>query len=363
MAFHIGYFCSPIADDAHQHSINPATRPARRPRHLYILLLFLIHLLNVRHYPVLPDLSTIGTHHPTTHANLYTSTLILSIIITLYKQTYLYSPKLRHTPRLPDSAYWTWCLRKSKVLHPIVELPLSKLGPATATATGYFTFVVASRAPGRHPVFQRHSPTTIRPSRKDRWSLAPFFDVSTFPEFRQQRDGSRSASFRIPWTKTTREQGATVILTARPDVLCPVLALKNHLDINTSIPQSSALFAYKSPSGPPKNLLKHEFLKFVTSIWSLAMLTHVLGHSFRIGGAVKLLLAGVPPKIVAATGGWTSLAFLLYWRRMEEILPMSTSKAYNKTHIDNLAMIFEQFRINNNIPTALSTASDSNITL
>jgi hypothetical protein len=110
--------------------------------------------------------------------------------------------------------------------------------------------------------------------------------------------------------------------------------------VNPSTPNStSALFAYTSSSGKPKNLLKHEFLKFVTGIWSSAMLAHVLGHSFRIGGAVELLLAGVPPEIVAATGGWTSLAFLLYWRRMEEILPMSTSKAYNKAHIDS------QFRL------------------
>ena len=93
------------------------------------------------------------------------------------------------------------------------------------------------------------------------------------------------------------------------------------------------------------------------------MLAHVLGHSFRIGGAVELLLAGVPPEIVAATGGWTSLAFLLYWRRMEEILPMSTSKAYNKAHLDHLAIIFEQFRIAHKIPSALITASDGNLVL
>jgi hypothetical protein len=181
--------------------------------------------------------------------------------------------------------------------------------------------------------------------------------------FRQLRDGSRSASFHIPWTKTTKEQGASVILTGRNDTLCPVTALKNHLDVNHSVPQSSSFFAYTSSSGQPKNLLKHDFLKFVTGIWSTAALAHVLGHSFRIGGAVELLLAGVPPEIVAATGGWTSLAFLLYWRRMEEILPMSTSKAYNKSHIDNLAAIFEQFRLKSNIPSALITASDGNITL
>jgi hypothetical protein len=117
------------------------------------------------------------------------------------------------------------------------------------------------------------------------------------------------------------------------------------------------------PSGGCKNLLKHDFLKFVTNIWKSAALAHVLGHSFRIGGAVELLLAGVPPEVVAATGGWTSLAFLLYWRRMDEILPMSTSKAYKKTHLDELASIFEHFRITNKIPLSLITASDGSLSL
>ena len=93
------------------------------------------------------------------------------------------------------------------------------------------------------------------------------------------------------------------------------------------------------------------------------MLAHVLGHSFHIGGAVELLLAGVPPEIVAATGSWTSLAFLLYWRQMEEILPMSTSKAYKEAHLNALAAIFEQFRINNKIPSALIIASNGNLSL
>ena len=62
---------------------------------------------------------------------------------------------------------------------------------------------------------------------------------------------------------------------------------------------------------------------------------------------------------VAATGGWTSLAFLLYWRRMEEILPMSTSKAYKRSHVDELAKIFEQFRVDNRIPSNLLSAPDN----
>lgn len=75
-----------------------------------------------------------------------------------------------------------------------------------------------------------------------------------------------SASFEIPWTKTTKELGATVIPTARRegDPLGPVDASKNHLEVNSSILASSTFFAYKSSSGEPKNLLKNEFLHFVT---------------------------------------------------------------------------------------------------
>lgn len=179
-------------------------------------------------------------------------------------------------------------------------------------------------------------------------------------EHRTLPDGTHSVSFHIPWTKTTKEVGASVVLTAQEhSLLCPIAALQNHLTINASIPPSFALFAYTVSSGHFKNLLKHEFLAFVTDIWSSAGLAHVLGHSFCIGGATELPLAGVPPEVVAAIGGWTSLMFLLYWHRMEEILPMSTSKAYKKSHFDNLASIFEQFHINQKIPAALITASDS----
>lgn len=164
------------------------------------------------------------------------------------------------------------------------------------------------------------------------------------------QDGSRSASFCIPWTKTTHEEGTSVIVTARNDSLCPCTALHDHLSINKDVPPSSSLFAYPTPDGHWEHMTKFKFLDFCADVWSKAALAHVLGHSFQIGGAVELLLAGVPPEIIAATGGWTSLTFLLYWRWMEEILPMSTSKAYQKSHVDQLAKIFERFRVDNHIP-------------
>ena len=194
------------------------------------------------------------------------------------------------------------------------------------------------------------------------WPLLYFLLTFCRITFHMLWDVSSSAKFHIPWTKTTKELGASVILTARNNILCPVTALKNHLSVNSSTKQSTSLFAYATTSSQSKILLKHEFLNFCNHIWLSTMLAHVLRHSFRIGGAVELLLAGVPPEIVAATSGWTSLAFLLYWRHMEEILPLSTSKAYNKSHIDSLATIFEQFHIQNKIPSALIIASDRNIT-
>jgi hypothetical protein len=178
------------------------------------------------------------------------------------------------------------------------------------------------------------------------YPLTTFCSIS----FNTFRDGSRSASFRIPWTKTTREEGASIIVTARSDKLCPCVALRNHLETNPDVPCTSPLFAYTTTTGQWEHMTKHRFLDFCANVWLEAALAHVLGHSFRIGGAVELLLAGVPPEIVAATGGWTSLAFLLYWRRMEEILPMCTSKAYQRSHLDALAMIFEKFRVTCNIP-------------
>lgn len=155
-----------------------------------------------------------------------------------------------------------------------------------------------------------------------------------------------------------------MIVTARKDLLCPCSALRNHLDVNKNLPESAPLFAYATTTTSQwEHMTKQRFLTFCGSIWSKAALAHVLGHSFRIGGAVELLLAGVPPEIVAATGGWTSLAFLLYWRRMEEILPMSTSRAYQRPHVEALAKIFEQFRTNHRIPTSLLSSPDTVIDL
>ncbi|KXN87321.1 hypothetical protein AN958_08946 [Leucoagaricus sp. SymC.cos] len=162
--------------------------------------------------------------------------------------------------------------------------------------------------------------------------------------FKSLPNNSVVASFHIPWTKTTKQNGAKVILTSRNDILCPVVALQNHLRINKGAPTSKALFAYESSPGQWTHLTKADLMFFVANIWSASSLSAVLGHSFRIGGTVVLLLSGVPPDVVAATGGWTSMAFLTYWRRIEDIVSLSTSNAYSSSDIATLNSVFSNFR-------------------
>ena len=165
---------------------------------------------------------------------------------------------------------------------------------------------------------------------------------------RTNRDASASASFHIPWTKTTKEEGTTLVLTARDDHLCPLKALTFHFSMNPHIPNDAPLFSFTSSSGysfPTKTF----FLAFCSSAWKARGLPAVNGHSFRIGGASELLTAGVSPEVVARQGGWTSLTFLLYWRRVEQILPMNIASAYKRKRLQELAIEMEAFRIRNNI--------------
>lgn len=195
----------------------------------------------------------------------------------------------------------------------------------------------------------RHLGETTVPSSS---KFSPSFHVSrATPITFKVLQGTSSASFRIPWTKTTKSDGALVVITSRSDDLCPVAALRNHLSVNHDAPTSLSLFGFKLDSGSWSHMLKSTFMPFVSSIWSLPSGSDISGHSFRIGGAVALLLSGVSPDIVAATGGWTSMAFLLYWRRLEDIIPMSTSHAYLRSHLLDLSSTMEDFRVCSGVPS------------
>lgn len=176
-------------------------------------------------------------------------------------------------------------------------------------------------------------------------SFNPLFHCSRSVDiiFNSSPSSSTSVSFHIPWSKTTRAEGFSVVLTARNDELCPVFAILNHLRVNANPPPSFSLFGFKTPSGSWTHMVKRDFLTFISSFWADHSSSHISGHCFRIGGAVALLLSGVPPEVVAATGGWTSLAFLLYWRRVEQIIPLSTSLAYSRSQLDSVSTAMHKF--------------------
>jgi hypothetical protein len=163
------------------------------------------------------------------------------------------------------------------------------------------------------------------------------------------RNSAAATVIHIPWTKSSCKKGGQLTLTARADEFCPKAAFRNHMLVNKHVPPHTPLFAFDAGNGAWSPMAKSWFLRCCDLIWKNASLLRVFGHSFRIGGSTELLLAGVAPEIVAALGGWTSLAFLLYWRKIEHIIPMNIGKAYDKNKIDKVAKALEDFRIANGI--------------
>ncbi|KAE9406907.1 hypothetical protein BT96DRAFT_810340 [Gymnopus androsaceus JB14] len=144
---------------------------------------------------------------------------------------------------------------------------------------------------------------------------------------RSEIEGRRVISFHLPWTKTTGVRGGECYLTEIPgDPLCPVAALENHLKINHTPPPSTPFFAFQE-NGSWTTLIKSNFLTWTSSIFREHNLEHVFGHSFRIGGSLAYLLLGVEPKVIMKIGGWTSLCFLIYWRRLEQVIPLAVARA------------------------------------
>jgi hypothetical protein len=171
-------------------------------------------------------------------------------------------------------------------------------------------------------------------------------------------DGTSATALSLPWTKSTRERGALLTLTGRDDELCPQKALSNHLKVHVNPPPDAPFFAYSTGDSTWACLTKDHFLRRCHDIWTSAKLLRVHGHSFRIGGSTELLLAGVPCDVVVALGGWTSLAFLLYWQKLEHIIPQHVGKAYTKDKVDEVSKAFEAFRIAHRIVIAEPGALD-----
>ncbi|TFK47641.1 hypothetical protein OE88DRAFT_1636328 [Heliocybe sulcata] len=167
-----------------------------------------------------------------------------------------------------------------------------------------------------------------------------------------RNDGVRSLHFHLPWTKSTQWEGADISLTGRPD-LDPLYAIRQYLHANSTVPSEAPLFSFEVAGGSWAPLVKDWFLTRCRSVWSQAGLQDVFGHSFRIGGTTELLLSGVAPEVVAAQGRWKSLTFMLYWRKIESILPLFISRSYSQTRIADAGLALEHFRIRNGITSSV----------
>ena len=154
----------------------------------------------------------------------------------------------------------------------------------------------------------------------------------------------RYATLHIPWTKTTRNDGAKISITARDDPTCPLLALEHHLSCNPKIPASAPFFSFETADNDWAPMTRAWLLDRCNAIWTEAGYDIMSGHSFRIGGTTHLLLSGVPPEVVAVQGRWLSNAFLAYWRQIDSILPLFINSAGSSSRIETIRSAVDQYR-------------------
>ena len=132
---------------------------------------------------------------------------------------------------------------------------------------------------------------------------------------------------RLPHTKTHPE-GQDIILVDQSNPINPLALLARHFRVN-NIPQDAFLFSYITPEGL-RPLTKSLFLQRCNDIWHPLGYPHTTGHCFRIGGTTELLIAGVPPDVVKATGHWSSDSFMCYWCSLNDIAPCYICRLYAK---------------------------------
>ncbi|KZV59286.1 hypothetical protein PENSPDRAFT_595733, partial [Peniophora sp. CONT] len=139
----------------------------------------------------------------------------------------------------------------------------------------------------------------------------------------------RTLTVRIPFDKVKKTEGADVLLMNVESDTSPLHALKWHLEEGSpNLPETAPLFAYADEDAKEgwTMLTKPKFLKICERVWCDAGLPSIpYGHSLRIGGTTEFLLRGMDPDRVMMLGRWSSRAFLRYWRKVEQIVPLWSS--------------------------------------
>ncbi|KAF9029236.1 hypothetical protein BDZ89DRAFT_1065573 [Hymenopellis radicata] len=159
--------------------------------------------------------------------------------------------------------------------------------------------------------------------------------------YRSHAGGLESAHVHIPWAKMERQSGADLTFTS---------PLRHHLSLNAEVPKEAPLFAFLTADGSWTPMTKEWFLGRCRQVWSARDMDYIHGHGFRPGGATELLLGGVPPETVAKVGRWKSLAFLIYWRKLEDLIPLMISRTYDSDRITEINQKLEDFRKAHKIP-------------
>ncbi|KAJ7109090.1 hypothetical protein C8R43DRAFT_1099845 [Mycena crocata] len=154
---------------------------------------------------------------------------------------------------------------------------------------------------------------------------------------------ARSTGFHIPWTKVTKEEGADICISEPEPGLSTQYAMRQHRHANKNVPAYASLFAYETDTGGYHDLTKSEYLARVNSIWQANGMLTVNGHSARIGGATELLLRGVNPDVVAQQGRWSSHSFLLYWRKIQTILPLFINREFEASRVNQASQGMREF--------------------
>jgi hypothetical protein len=84
------------------------------------------------------------------------------------------------------------------------------------------------------------------------------------------RNGAGYLKFHIPWPKTTKEEGADIVLTAVPSTLNLVAAFRHHLAANRLVPDDAPLFAFEMLGGGWAPMTKSWFMERVAEVWKVA---------------------------------------------------------------------------------------------
>ena len=122
-----------------------------------------------------------------------------------------------------------------------------------------------------------------------------------------------TVQLRLKCSKTDQfRRGATIIIGASKQDICPVQITKHFLHLRKHAHKSDAIFRLRDGS-----LLTRPRLQAIirNTLHSLKLPAELFGtHSLRIGSATAAAEAGIPMKIIKAMGRWSSNCYRSYIR-------------------------------------------------